>query len=432
MATTNDTVDLGKNDRGVLFDADAEALAAGWATDDPYPYLLKLLDGPPVRKGTLEELMGVPQMYPLQLFQGEVYSILSYEAVNAAFMDAETFNNKVYESLSKPTLGDTLLNMDGAHHKSMRNVTKPWFKPSFTNGWWNDKWIVRAVDELFDRITAKDHADLNLELCAPLPMSVVSIGFGIPVGEALSFRQALHVVMSQKDPVLVAEAHAEVERVLHKLMAERREQPEDDLVSRLVHADLKLEDGTTRKLTDDEVMRYCMLIIHAGGGTTWRQMGITIMALLNHPEQMDALRKDRSLLRPAIQEATRWYPTDSAFLRYVARDTVFEGVEMKAGSIAYLCLATANRDRTQWEDPDAFNILRPTKRHFAFGAGVHACLGQHLSRQEMEVALNAVLDQLVDLRWDPDYPPARMSGGTLIGRGPNALQVRFTPVAGSS
>jgi len=218
-----------------------------------------------------------------------------------------------------------------------------------------------------------------------------------------------------------------VQSVLMRLMNERRTEPKDDLISRFVHADIQNEDGTQRKLTDEEVMRYCVLIVHAGGGTTWRQMGITIMALLNHPEQLEALHKDRSLLRQAIQEATRWYPTDMAFLRYVAKDTVFEGVEMKAGSVAYLCLATANRDRKQWEDPDSFNILRPQKRHFAFGAGAHACLGQHLSRQEMEVALNAMLDRLGDLRWDPDYPPARMGGGTLIGRGPEALHVRFKP-----
>ena len=178
---------------------------------------------------------------------------------------------------------------------------------------------------------------------------------------------------------------------------------------------------------DEEVMRYCVLIVHAGGGTTWRQMGITIVALLNHPEQLEALRKDRSLLRQAIQEAARWYPTHMAFLRYVAKDTVFEGVEMKAGSVAYLCLATANRDRNQWEDRDSFNILRPQQRHFAFGAGAHVCLGQHLSRQAMEVALNAMLDRLGDLRWDPDYPSVRMAGGTLIGRGPEALHVRFKP-----
>ena len=422
---TNATVDLAKDDRGVLFNADEEAKAAGWGVADPYPLLAKLRDGAGVRKGALEELMGIPQQYSTAHWPGEVYSILSFDAVNKAFMDSESFNNTVYEKLSKPGLGDTLLNLDGGEHRRTRNITKPWFKPSFTDGWWNDKWITAAVDELFERLTAKDHADLNLELCAPLPMSVVSTGFGIPASEALAFRKAL---LLHGTPAELAAGHAEATRILTKLITERRAEPQDDLISRFVHADFEQADGSTRKLADDEIMRYCNLIVHAGGGTTWRQLGITIMALLNHPEQIEAVRQDRSLLRQAIQEVTRWYPTDSAFLRYVAKDTVLEGVEMKQGSIAFLCLATANRDRKQWEDPDTLNIHRPAKRHFAFGAGVHACLGQHLSRQEMEVALNAVLDRLGDLRWDPDYPPARMAGGTLIGRGPDALHVRYTPL----
>jgi len=174
-------------------------------------------------------------------------------------------------------------------------------------------------------------------------------------------------------------------------------------------------------------MRYCLLIVFAGGGTTWRQLGITIMALMNDPAQMALLRADRGLLRQTIQESTRWYPTDPVFLRMVEKDTELGGVKMKAGSLAYLCVATANRDRSQWENADAFDITRPIKRHFAFGAGQHACLGQHLSRQEMEVALSAVLDRLPNLRWNPDKPAACMTGGTLVARGPQALNVLFDP-----
>ena len=422
---TRSTVDLSQKDRGVLFDANEEARAAGWGTADPYVHLQKLYDGPPVLKGALEDLMGIPRQYPTDLWPGEVYSILSFDAVNKAFMDRETFSNRVYEKLSKPAMGDTLLNLDGGEHKRLRDVSKPWFKPSFTDGWWTDKWIVDAVDEIFESLTAKEHADLNLELCAPLPMSVVSTGFGIPAAEALEFRQAL---LMHGTPEEMAKGHAHAAAVLTRLMDERLAVPGDDLISRFVHADIEQEDGTTRKLSPAEVMRYCFLIIHAGGGTTWRQMGITIMALLNHPEQMAALRQDRGLMRQTIQEVTRWYPTDTAFLRYVEKDTVLEGVAMKAGSIAMLCLGSANHDRKQWDDPDTFNIHRAVKRHFAFGAGAHACLGQHLSRQEMEVALGALLDRLGDLRWDPDFPPAKMGGGTLIGRGPDALHVRYTPL----
>ncbi len=423
--TSANTVDLAKKDRGTLFNPEDEARAAGWGTLDPYPLLEKLHDGPSVQKGNLEDLMGIPRQYNTDQFGGEVYSILSFDAVNKAFMDPETFNNKVYDKLSKPALGDTLLNLDGGEHKRLRNVSKPWFKPSFVEGWWTDKWIKDAVDEIFDRLCTKDSADLNLELCAPLPMSVVSTAFGIPAAEALEFRKALLMSGGSEE---MAKAHAYAGDVMTRLMDERRDNPKDDLISRFMHADIENDDGTKRKLTNAEAMRYCFLIIHAGGGTTWRQLGITIKSLMDHPEQMEAVRKDRSLLRGAIQEITRWYPTDTAFLRHVVKDTVFEGVEMKAGSVAMLCLGTANRDRTQWENPDVLDIHRPAKRHFAFGAGNHACLGQHLSRQEMEVALNALFDRLGDLRWDPDAPPAVLGGGTLIGRGPVSLNVRYTPL----
>jgi len=423
---TSATVDLAEKERGTLFNPEDEARAAGWGTLDPYPLLEKLHDGPPVRKGNLEDLMGIPRQYNTDHWpDAEVYTALSFEAVNKVFMDGETFNNNVYNKLSKPALGDTLLNLDGGEHKRLRNVSKPWFKPSFTDGWWTDHWIVNAVDEVFDRLCAKDHADLNLELCAPLPMSVVSTAFGLPANEALEFRKAL---LLHGTPEEMAKGHAFVVEVLTRLMNERSAEPKDDLISRFVHADIEDEDGSKRKLNDGEVMRYCMLIIHAGGGTTWRQLGITIKSLLDHPEQFEAVRKDRSLLRQAIQEVTRWYPTDTAFLRYVTKDTVLEGVEMKEGSIMMVCLGTANRDRKQWVNPDALDIFRPAKRHFAFGAGAHACLGQHLSRQEMEVALNAMFDRLGDLRWNPDAPPAALGGGTLIGRGPVCLNVRYTPL----
>jgi cytochrome P450 len=418
-------VDLWQDERGVLFSPDDEAHASGWAIEDPYPKLLRLLDGPPVQAGALDALMGLPPQFPTIGHKGEAYSVLGFEAVNKAFMDGEAFTNRVYDHLSKPKLGDTLLNMDGAVHRRMRDVTKPYFKPSFAETWWNDKWIVRAVDELFDRIVEKGRAELNFDLCAPLPVSVISVGFGIPVEDVLPFRLALHDVMTTREPERLAAADAQTQGILLKVIAERRAAPQDDLISRMVLADLEGEAGARRKLTDEEILRYCRLIVFAGGGTTWRQLGITIMALLNNPDQLAMLRADRSLLRPAIQEATRWYPTDPVFLRWVAKDTVLDGVEMKAGSIAYLCVASANRDRTQWTNPDVFDIGRPLKRHFAFGAGFHACLGQHLSRQEMEVALNALLDRLPNLRWDEDMPTPRMSGGALVGRGPDALHVRY-------
>lgn len=419
------TVDLTSDERGVLFNTDEEVASTGWSLGDPYPMILELMKGPPVQKGALEELMGLPPQFARMFPDKEHYTVLSFDLVNQAFMDSETFNNAVYDVMTKPRMGDTLLNMDGEEHTRMRNISKPYFKPAFAQTWWNDNWITRAVDELFDHITAKDHAELHHELCAPLPVSVVSIGFGVSAKDAIPLRKAIHDTSSHHDPELAGKASETIQRIMLGLINQRREAPQDDLISKFITADLALDGGGSRKMTDDEILRYCLLIIFAGGGTTWRQLGITIMALLDNPEQLELLRNDRSLLRPAIQESTRWYPTDPVFLRSVTKDTVLGGVEMKAGSVLHVCVAAANRDRSQWQDPDRFDITRPSKRHFAFGAGAHACLGQHLSRQEMEVALNAVLDRLPNLRWDPDQPHPRMAGGTLVGRGPDSLPVVY-------
>jgi cytochrome P450 len=419
------TVELNSGDRGVLFNAEDEVASVGWSTDEPYPRILKLMEGPPVQKGSLEELMGLPPQFSRMWEGHDFYTVFSYDLVNEAFQDSERFSNKVYDKMTLSRLGDTLLNMNGERHTRMRNVSKPYFRPSFTQTWWNDNWINQAVDELFDSICTKTHADLNLELCAPLPVSVVTAGFGVAMEEAMPLRKAVHEMTAQHSPESVAAANKEIKRIMLAAISQRRQEPKDDLISKFITTDFVEEDGSVRKLTDDEILSYCLLIIFAGGGTTWRQMGITIMALLDNPEQLEMLRQDRKLLRPAIQESTRWYPTDPVFLRWVTRDTELGGVEMKADSIIYLCLAAANRDRTQWSDPDRFDITRRMKRHFAFGAGAHACLGQHLSRQEMEVALNVLLDRLQNLRWNPDEPHPKMSGGTLVARGPNALPVCF-------
>jgi len=421
------TVDLVHDDRGVLFDTRGEVESTGWTVSEPYPRMLELAARAPVLEGSLEDLMGEPPQYGRMFADRPAYTVFGFEQVNQAFMDGANFSNRVYDTLTRSRLGDTLLNMDGARHTRMREVTKPWFKPSFAQEWWSDNWIGQAVDELFARFETRGTAELNLELCAPLPVSVVSAGFGIPREEALPLRKAVHDATAHHGDAIAEAANAEIARIMQAVIADRRANPRDDLVSRMVLADIAEEDGSTRKLADDEVLRYCLLIVFAGGGTTWRQLGITIMALLNNPDQMEALRADRGLLRQTIQESTRWYPTDPVFLRMVENDTELGGVKMKAGGIAYLCVATANRDRGQWDNPDVFDIRRPIKRHFAFGAGAHACLGQHLSRVEMEMALGAVLDRLPNLRWDPSRPAARMTGGTLVARGPDAINVAFDP-----
>ena len=168
-----------------------------------------------------------------------------------------------------------------------------------------------------------------------------------------------------------------------------------------------------------------LLLLGAGSGTTWKQMGITLTALLQRPDMLDGVRDDRQLLRPAIEESVRWMPTDPMFSRYVIADTELDGVELPAGSVVHIGIGPANRDPARWERPDEFDTTREMRPSLGFGKRTHICLGMHVARAEMTVAIAALLDRLPNLRLDPDAESPRFVG--MYERGATAIPVLFDP-----
>jgi cytochrome P450 len=166
------------------------------------------------------------------------------------------------------------------------------------------------------------------------------------------------------------------------------------------------------------------LVMLAGGGTSWRQCGITLAALLANPDQLEAVRADRSLTERAIEESVRWNPTDPVFSRLVAEDMELAGVFLPAGSVLEICLGAANRDPERWDDPDVYDLHRPHQTHLGFGMGAHQCLGKNVGASEIAVGLNALLDAFPNLRLDPDAPAPYLTGG-LEQRGMSAIPVRL-------
>jgi len=210
--------------------------------------------------------------------------------------------------------------------------------------------------------------------------------------------------------------------MLKRVIEERRAEPQDDVITMLVESEIE-EDGERHLLTDEEIYGFARLILTAGSGTTWRQLGILLVALLREPALLDAVRDDRELLRRAIDEVLRWEATDPIFRRLVTQDVELCGVALPAGSVLEMNLGAGNRDPERWEDPDRFDPYRPAKSNVGFAGGPHVCLGMHVARAEMFVAMNAVLDRLPNLRFDPDAPTARIIG--LEHRGPNGVPVAF-------
>jgi cytochrome P450 len=202
------------------------------------------------------------------------------------------------------------------------------------------------------------------------------------------------------------------------ILAERRRDPNIDLISVLAQAEL---DG--QRLTDEEIFAFLRLLLPAGAETTYRSSSNLLLGLLDNPDQLEALRADRNLMKRAIEEGLRWEPPLTNIARLAMRDTTVQGVPIPRGAVVGVCLGSANRDDTRWDRPEVFDILRNPRPHMAFAYGAHTCLGMHLARMETRVMLNSLLDRLPGLRLDPEAEDVHVTG--LSFRAPQRLPVVF-------
>jgi len=410
-----------------LFEIEKETEAFGTHhIEDPYPVWTALAARAPVHKGSLAECMGLPAEWGGAMYQTgfNYYSAFSYAAVSDAYTRKDDFSSEFLVDMGVvQMLGDSIFNMDGLRHRRYRDVVQSFFQPAYANAWWREKVILSLADELISSFEKDGRADLNAQFFSRLPMHTVTVGFGMSPEDGLAFRYHIQRIISHVVPVEgKAASMREVISILEPIIRDRQAEPKDDIISKLAHANLAEEDGSTRRLTVEEIVTFCRLIVFGGGGTTWRQLGITTFALLNDRDQFEAARQDRSLIGNAVLESVRWHTTDPMFHRKAIRDTTLQGVDIPKGAVVHLCLGSANRDPARWDNPDAFDIRRPMQRSMAFGAGHHSCLGQHVARQEIVVALNALFDRFPNMRWDSSKPAPKIMGG-LIGRGPGPLHV---------
>jgi cytochrome P450 len=402
-----------------LFDLRSEVYASrgGTFTVDPNPIFRRMRETGPVHPGAPHEALGWDGDV---FFQGLPYpqrphfSAYDYDSCGAILKDDRRFVTSVPPRSGEPELiNASILFMDGKPHRHYRTLVQPSFVPGRAV-WWLENWVSRTVSGLIEAFEHEPAVDLNVEFCAPIPVLTITGSFGINVDEALDVRAA--VTSNGQDA-------STLPRILAPIVAGRREDPGDDLISVLVQAEITNEDGETQRLTDHDVLGFALLLLAAGSGTTWKQMGITLLALLRHQEALAAAREDHSFLRNVIEESVRWTPTDPVFARFVAEDCELGGVDIPAGAIVHACLAAANRDPSRWERPDQFDPFRPYKPHIGFGHGPHTCLGMHLARTEMTHGIGALLDRFPRLRLDPDAAVPELVG--LYERGPTAVPVRL-------
>jgi cytochrome P450 len=353
---------------------------------------------------------------------GDLWLAVSYDAVEEVLRDDERFNSAGYAQSMGPVMGRPILLMDGAEHTVHRNLINRAFSRRALERWESE--LVRPVVEAYvDRICENGSADLVRDLTFPFPVRVIAEMLGVPDEDFGDFhRWAIELISVMLDWDKALEASGKLGELFGRLIAERREQPTEDLISILANTEV---DG--QQLDDEAILAFARLLAPAGAETTYRSSSNLLFGLLSNPDQLDAIRKDRSLIPQCIEEGVRWEPPLLTIMRTATRDTEVCGVPITEGGAVSLNLGAANRDPAYWDEPDRFDIFRKQHQHMSFAFGKHLCLGQHLARMETRVVLEVLLDRLPDLRLDPDADDVHITG--MIFRAPLSLPVRFEPTA---
>ncbi|MFE1776022.1 cytochrome P450 [Streptomyces sp. NPDC059008] len=355
---------------------------------DPYPTYARLRDEGPVHR------IALPDGSPIWLVTREA-------DVRAGLTDPRLSVNKAhsgtgYKGFSlPPALDANLLNIDSDDHLRLRRLVSKGFTPRRVEGM--RELVQAAADRLATRLTsrivAEGHADLVREFANPLPLVVIGDLLDVPEPDRRPFSSWVGTMIAPEQPGQVAEAVDHIQRFLIDLVALRRTNPGDDLLSALIAA---RDEGD--RLSEDELVSLAFLILMAGSENAQHLISGGLLTLLRHPDQLAALRADPSLLPGAVEEILRYaHPNQMAIRRFPTEPLEIGGVSIPPGDTVLLCLASAHRDPARYLDPDRFNIHREDKAHLALGQGMHYCLGAPLARMEVQVALSTLLGGFPDL-----------------------------------
>ena len=385
---------------------------------DPYPKLAELRSKGPVHALNYRTYMGEAA----DVTSGDIehFTIVGYDEVSICLLDAETFSNKAYLPNLGISFGRSVSTMDAPEHPRFRKIFQKAFLPNVVSKW-GESVVDPVIDSLMEKFIHRGQADLVQEFTFHYPFQIVFKQLGLPADEVNLFHKlAMAQIVVSFDIPHGTEASGKLGTYFKAIVDERRRNPGDDLISVLAQAEV---DG--EHLPEDVLISFLRQLVNAGGDTTYRGTSVLLTGLLSNPDQLEAVREDRSLVPQAIEEALRWDGPVLTQTRMAARDTELGGIRIPGGAFIDVAAGAANRDPTKFVEPDQFNIFRKSPhRHFAFAFGTHTCIGQHLARVEMTRALNAVLDRLPNVRLDPDWPKPEIRG--IMMRVPKHLYVKFS------
>lgn len=398
-----------------------DATAGAGSVRDPYPTFARLRAESPLWEGSLQKAFDMPGLLDMSGGPREgvrQFVALGYDAVQQVLLDGQTFSSSGYAASMGLVMGHSILEMDEPEHRAYRSLIQQAFTLKAMERWERDI-VAPIIHRMIDAFVERGSADLVREFSFPFPIHVIAAMLGLPEQDLPVFhRRAVDLIGIAGNIERGFAASQALRDYFAIVLEERRRDPREDVISDLARAELE-----GQRLTDEEIFAFLRLLLPAGAETTYRSSSNLLFGLLTSTDQLDALRADRSLMRPAIEEGLRWEPPLTGIARTAMRDVEVCGVQVPAGSPISVCMGAANRDPARFVDPDRFDLFRDTKPHMAFATGPHTCLGLHLARMETRCALNALFDRLPNLRLDPAAEDVHVTGLTF--RAPRALPVLF-------
>ncbi|MBB6174884.1 pulcherriminic acid synthase [Nocardiopsis mwathae] len=365
------------------------------------------------------------------------YIISRHEDVRRAFK-SDAFTTANYDWQLEPVHGHTFLQLSGREHAVRRALVAPAFRGSTLR----DRFlpvIEQNARDLIDGFRTTGSADLVGQFATRFPINVIVDMLGLDKADHPRFHRWYTAIIAflgnlTQDPGVAAEGmrtREEFAEYMLPIIRHRRDHLGDDLLSTLCRAEI---DGT--RMSDEDIKSFCSLLLAAGGETTDKALAAMFANLLLHPDQLDDVRRDRSLIPRAFAETLRYTPPVHMIMRQPDRDVEVSGGTIPAGSTVTCLIGAANRDGDRYADPDSFDIHREELNtataftaaadHLAFALGRHFCVGALLAEAEVTAATDQLLDALPDLRLADGAHPVEQG---VFTRGPAELPVVFTPAA---